>query len=58
MELLTQKKASEILGVSQMTFNRWVRDGKAPPPVVINGRKWYTQESLNGWIKDRMEAQQ
>lgn len=57
MELLTQKKSCEILGISQMTFNRWVRDGKAPPPVVINGRKWYTQESLNEWIKGQTEGQ-
>lgn len=58
MELLTQRKASEILGVHEITFIRWVKCGKAPKPVVINGRRWYTQEGLNEWIKSHVQEEQ
>ena len=51
MHLMTTKKACEYLGIGLATFYRWVKSGKAPTPVIIDGRKWYTRENLDSWVR-------
>lgn len=51
MELLTQKKASEYLGIDPATLYRWLKSGSGPTPIIVNGRKWFTKEGLDTWVK-------
>jgi predicted site-specific integrase-resolvase len=52
MELMTQKKASEYLGIDPATLYRWIKVGSGPKPIIIAGRKWFTKDGLDSWAKE------
>ena len=57
MKLLTATQASKELGVALSTFYNWIQKGQAPRATIINGRKWYTKDSIEEWTKGKMEEQ-
>ena len=49
--LVTSKQVrARIGGVSSMCVWRWVRDGKFPAPVPINGRNYWRAGVIRAWI--------
>jgi excisionase family DNA binding protein len=46
--LLTSAESAEILGTSEPTFWRWVREKRVPPAVKLGGlSRWPRSEILN-----------
>jgi predicted DNA-binding transcriptional regulator AlpA len=46
-ELVKQSEAKRIAGgVSDMTFWRWRREGKIPPPIQIGKRNYWRRSEL------------
>jgi excisionase family DNA binding protein len=56
MELMTLKKAAEYLGIDYTTLYRWGKDQEGPKPLVIRGRKWYTREILDNWLRSGVQS--
>jgi prophage regulatory protein len=53
--LLAQKKVLQLVGVaSRETLDRWVRQGRFPPPIRIGGGRlrWVVSE-VEAWIEAR-----
>ena len=45
--LLTASECSEIIGISEPTWWRWVREGTAPKPVKLGrGSRWPRSDPL------------
>ena len=50
--LYTAGECARMCGITKGTWSRWVKKGKAPPPVIIgkNTRRWPAAE-LDDWVK-------
>jgi DNA-binding transcriptional MerR regulator len=54
--LLTQKKAAELMGVSCETLRLWARKDEGPPRIRIGKRYYYTFTIILQWQKARSMA--
>jgi len=45
ISLVTARKIAEANSVSVRTIERWTEDGILPPPVRINGRKFWPADT-------------
>ena len=49
--LVTSRQVrARIGGVSAMCLWRWIRDGKFPVPIKINGRNYWRHMVVRGWV--------
>ena len=53
-KLLHMRAICARYGVSDRTIDRWVEAGELPKPVYIQGRRYWSEESL----KERDDARQ
>lgn len=59
MQLLTTKQVSDHLGVSVVTVNRWVREGRLKPVAEgdgIRGARWFDRDEVEELAKRIAEA--
>jgi excisionase family DNA binding protein len=49
-----QTEIAERLGVTPVTINRWMKDGKMPC-IVIAGRRKITEELFEAWLAERTD---
>jgi hypothetical protein len=49
--LLDRRQAGEVVGRSAPTLQRWDRERKWPPAVLLNGRPRYLVGSLRTWLR-------
>jgi predicted DNA-binding transcriptional regulator AlpA len=54
-DVFNQQQAAKRVGVSRQTWARWVRDGEAPPPDKVVGKRvlWWFSETLDKWMQTR-----
>ena len=49
--LVTSRQVrARIGGISAMCLWRWIRDGKFPVPIKINGRNYWGHNVVRGWV--------
>ncbi len=52
--LVTSRQVrARIGGISAMCLWRWIRDGKFPVPIKINGRNYWPEGEVRGWVAAR-----
>ena len=55
INLITIKKASEILGVSTQTLRRWDESGRLVSVRGKNNYRYYKKEDINEYIKNNLK---
>ena len=50
MQLLTQKRLSQLIDVSERTLERWRVEGSGPPFVKAGRKCLYRVEDIDGWL--------
>ncbi|KLU61701.1 helix-turn-helix domain protein [Peptococcaceae bacterium CEB3] len=63
MKLMNRKEAAEFLGITPNYLGILVNNSKSGIPFVTlslnsKGRKYYTREALENWLKARTKTQQ
>lgn len=53
---LTKKRASELLGISWHTLDKWAKKPGFPTPVKLGARVRYLESEINDWIKNIAET--
>ncbi|PYC48619.1 helix-turn-helix domain-containing protein [Litorivita pollutaquae] len=50
---MTARELRELVGVSHMTINRWLKDGKLgmPQPVRIRGQRYFPVTEIQTWLE-------
>ncbi|WP_037460716.1 helix-turn-helix transcriptional regulator [Sinorhizobium fredii] len=58
VEFLTGPQVAERYQISGMTLYRWLRDPKLafPKPMVVNRRKFFKENELTAWERDRAKG--
>ncbi|WP_204362791.1 helix-turn-helix transcriptional regulator [Litorivita pollutaquae] len=52
-QYMTARELRELVGVSHMTINRWLKDGKLgmPQPVRIRGQRYFPVTEIQTWLE-------
>lgn len=53
LQLLSEKDACKLAGISQRTMYSLVNEGGAPEFVVIKGRRYYPRGNIARWARER-----
>ena len=57
LQLLTQPRTQEVLGVSPMTFWRWQKEIQDfPTAILIRGRKYFREAEIAQWIASKQQG--
>jgi predicted site-specific integrase-resolvase len=53
--LLTSRRLCERYNVVLRTIDRWMEQGHLPPPLIINTRRYWDEEQLARFERERMK---
>lgn len=53
---LSDKTLATKFEVSRATIWRWVKEGKLPHPVKINGSTRWNEQTVNAWLASSVEV--
>ena len=57
IELLSERRVCEITSLSRTTLWRLRHRGEFPNPISLTaGRKVYSSDAIDAWIKERVEG--
>lgn len=51
MKLMTKEQVCERLTISPRCLDGWVADGRFPPPQRIGKRGYWTEASVERWVR-------
>ena len=57
-DLMEFPELEELVCASRTTINRWIKDGRFPPPLVFNtahnATKYWERKLIHAWIAEYM----
>lgn len=51
--LVNRRELRGTIPGADMTIWRWIKKGLFPPPIVINGRRYWRASDIERWLAER-----
>ena len=52
---ISKKEVARVVGVSESTIVRWVKDKRFPAPFAIEGRTFFFRPEVENWLAEKRE---
>lgn len=56
MNLITKDEVAKLFRVRNRTVEKWVKEGRIPPPLKIGRYVWWDEDELMAWLKSELKA--
>ena len=56
LQLISQPRVQELIGISAMTLWRWQKQTDFPKAKIIMGRKYFRATDIQSWIDGQQDA--